>query len=306
MNHTAKAQLRLAAFAIVAALLAACSTQREAAPPPVVATSAGDPWSAWGNDFRAAMDACVQAKADNCLAQAFTSHPRPPSDSSLVTVSGDLTRDLRTAQAMLAVPAAVNALWREYGIDNVLYLGTGYSVPVTAGTAGYWQAQQREYFLPNLCAQPIDPVACPTADADVWTWRLPATAAAAFADKPVAQLLIAKPATGDESAIAQRLTTERTDGMPGAFIRFGKLDATSYKGTFGRADAKRVFFSDYAQLRDKTLGDALAGTGSTSLLTGAKPGQIFFVWIYAPGEQSKAQPASWHALFEALDQSAAH
>ena len=120
--------------------------------------------------------------------------------------------------------------------------------------------------------------------------------------KPVAALLKAHLAQGDRKMLTARMLkpVARADGLPNAFIRFGVLDPSWYKGTFGRPDAKRVFFSDYAQLRSRTLSTALADTGSTSLISGAKPGQIFFVWLYVPGAATKAEIASWHALFTAL------
>ena len=75
---------------------------------------------------------------------------------------------------MLAVPSVADALWREYGIDTVAYLGTGYSVPfMPAGAvAPYWQGTQREYFVPNSLRRGHQFRVCPAADPDVWTWRL--------------------------------------------------------------------------------------------------------------------------------------
>ncbi|HEX4301347.1 MAG TPA: hypothetical protein VHZ78_01045 [Rhizomicrobium sp.] len=289
--------LSAAMFSAALCLAQSASVQAPAAAPQT--------WSDWQGNFRTVMDACVTANGTDCLIKAFNDRPRPPIDNPQHSVSGDLLYDLQTAQAMLAVPNAVNALWSGYGIDNVAYLGTGYSVPLTTTGApeSYWLAVQHEYFLPNLCAQAVDVTLCPTADPDVWTWQLTVPQVTALLGKPVAALLKGPPTQGDRKTLALRMLPSpkaRADGLPQAFIRFGLLDPSWYKGTFGRPDARRVFFSDYAQLRTRTLRTALADTGSSSLITGAKPGQIFFVWLYVPGADTKAEIASWHALFAAL------
>jgi hypothetical protein len=261
--------------------------------------AAAEQWSAWQINLQNVMEACVTAKESSCLAKAFRDHPRPPIDNPLHTVTGDLFYDLRTAMAMLAVPSVADALWREYGLDSVAYLGTGYSVPMTqAGVAPYWAGEQREYFVPNLCAQTIDPVMCPTADPDVWTWRLTGAQLRAGLDRPVASIL-----KGNTRKLMARVrAAPRGDGLPNALVRFGLLDPSSYKGSFGRPGAARVFFADYAQVSGKTLRQALIATGASTLIANPDPHQEFFIWIYAPGAQSKAVPASWHALFEALAQ----
>ena len=262
------------------------------------AMQAAAQWSAWQNNLQRAMDDCVAAHGTSCLAKAYKDRARPVIDNPRHSVTGDLFYDLRTAVAMLAVPSVADALWREYGVDSVAYLGTGFSVPVTqAGLAPYWQGTQREYFVPNLCAQAMDPVACPTADPDVWTWRLTGVQMQAALDRPVTAIL-----RGNVRVLNQRLKAgPRADGLPNALVRFGLLSPGVYKGTFGRTDAKRVFFADYVQAAGKTLRQALIATGATTLIENPNPNQDFFIWIYAPGADSKATPASWHALFEALD-----
>ncbi len=258
---------------------------------------APDPWAVWQDNFRTVIDACTTAKSTGCLAKAFNDKPRPPANNPQGTVSGELFYDLHTAVSMLAVPNAANALWSAYGVDTVAYLGTGYSVPVTsAGVEHYWQAMQREYFVPNLCAQPVDPAICPTGDPDVWTWQLSVAEMTAALDKPITAIF-----TGNTRALTKRVRgPARADGLPNAFIRFGLLRPAWYKGTFGRPDAKLVFFADYTQVRTKTLREAMTATGAATLIANPDPGQVLFIWIYAPGPDTKAQAASWHAVFETL------
>jgi hypothetical protein len=243
------------------------------------------------------MDGCVAARGSACLAKAFRDRPRPQIDNPRREVSGELFYDLRTAMAMLAVPSAADALSRDYGIDSKAYLGTGFSVPVTkTGVASYWQALQNEYFLPNLCAQAIDPATCPVADPDVWTLRLNAGELMAALDRPVESIL-----TNDAKAfIARTGTGSRADGLPKVFVRFTPLRASFYKGTVGRPGLVRVFFADYTQVRAKPLREVLIATGASALIGDPDPSQDFFVWIYAPVGATKAVAASWHALFDAL------
>jgi hypothetical protein len=257
------------------------------------------PWSAWQGHMRATMDRCVAAKENACLALAFKDRPRPPIDNPRHTVSGDLLYDLRTAEAMLAIPNVADALWREYGIDTVAYLGTGYSVPLMPGgaVAPYWQGTQREYFVPNLCAEAIDSAICPAADPDVWTWRLTSVELKAALDRPIAAIL-----KGDTRTLRARVAgAARPDGLPNALVRFALINPANYKGTFGRVDAKRVFFADYVQVSSKSLREALIATGASTLIGNPDPNQAFFLWIYAPGTETKAAAASWHAVFEALE-----
>jgi hypothetical protein len=254
-------------------------------------------WSAWQDNLRRVMETCLSAQEHSCLAKAYKDRARPVIDNPQHSASGDLFYDLRTAVAMLAIPSVADALWREYGLDAIAYLGTGYSVPASpAGLAPYWQGVQREYFVPNLCAQAIDAAVCPAADPDVWTWRLTSAQLNAGLDRPMAALL-----KGNTRILMARLrAAPRSDGLPNALVRFGLLDPSLYKGTFGRSEAKRVFFADYAQVSGKTLRQALIATGASTLIEKPDPAKAFFIWVYAPGADAKATPASWHAVFEAL------
>jgi len=293
VKSTAVARLPLGAVLVFFLTLMAARAE-EAAP---AAMQSAAQWAAWQDNLRELIDACVAGRGSSCLEKAYRDRPRPPIDNPLHTVSGELLYDLRTAEAMLSVPNAADALYREYGIDTVAYLGTGFSVPVSqAGVAPYWRGTQREFFVPNLRAQAIDPSVCPSADPDVWTWRLTATQMTASLDQPIAAIM-----TGDLSALTRHVEgAPRADGLPNALVRFGLINPNFYKGTFGRPDAKRVFFADFVQLRGKSLREALIATGASTLIANPDPNQAFFVWIYAPGDSTKAVPASWHAVFEAL------
>jgi hypothetical protein len=287
--------MRLSLGGVLICSLALAARAEQAGP---TAIELAGQWSAWQDHLRSAMDGCVSANEKSCLSKAFKDLPRPPIDNPAHSVSGELFYDLRTAQAMLAVPSIADALWREYGVDSVAYLGTGYSVPLTpAGVASYWQGTQREYFVPNLCAQTADSALCPAADPDVWTWRLTSGQMKAALDRPISAIM-----KGDTRKLRSRMrAAPRDDGLPNAFVRFALLNPGNYKGTFGRADAKRVFFADFAQVSGKSLRQALIATGASTLIGDPDPGQVFFIWIYAPGGNTKAAAASWRAVFDALE-----
>jgi hypothetical protein len=272
----------------------------------VVAARADDPWTTWSANFNTVMTACVQANQPNCLAKAFQSQPRPPAPGSFV--DDDLYRDLGTAEVLLHQTDASNAMYNLYGVDSSAYLGTGYSVPVAGTGAGnYTYALQREFFVPNLCAQPVNPKVCPKGNPEVWTFRLTAAQMTAAADKPIAALLRAHwPKTNGKALSAAWRATAipgRPD-LPPLLIRFASFPFSDYDGTFGRADAQRVFFASFGQVRTKTLRAAMHATGADSLLANPSPANTFFIWIYAPDPRSQASVATWKALFKLLEQPA--
>jgi hypothetical protein len=217
-----------------------------------------------------------------------------------------LYRDLRTAEVLLHQKDARDLLWREYGIDGSDYLGTGYSVPLTGPTArNYEYALQREYFVPNLCAEAIDPAICPRKDANIWTWRLTAAQVSRWLDMPIAKFLHAHHPASDAAGFGKRtaLNAPAVQGpLPNLLIRFGNLPLANYRGTFGRPGAVRVFFADYDLVRTKTLRGAVIATGAATLLDNSNPAKTFFIWIYAPDARSPATVASWNALFTILAQ----
>ena len=270
------------------------------------AAGADDPWTAWNGTFTATMTACVQAKQPNCLPKAFQAAPRPAADGTFV--DDDLYRDLRTAEVMLHQTDASNAMWSLYGVDSPAYLGTGYSVPLAGpGANDYAYAMQREYFVPNLCAQAVDPVVCPVKADGVWTFQLTAQQLADAADQPIVKLLRAHWPKADGKALSVAWVAKSVPGrpdLPPLLIRFGSVPPAFYKGTFGRPDAVRVFFADFEQVRAKTLRAAMTATGADTLLSKPNPANTFFIWIYAPDANSQAAVATWKELFRLLSQPA--
>ncbi|MGN6516616.1 MAG: hypothetical protein ACTHLR_12355 [Rhizomicrobium sp.] len=272
--------------------------------PPAYADDApqADDWSAWTANFDSVITACVKADEQGCLAKAFNSRERPGADA--VSVTDKLYRDLRAAEAMLHDKEAGDLLWREYGIDGNDYLGTGYSVPLAGTFAGqYAYARQREYFVPNLCAEAVDPAVCPQREPDVWTWRLSAADLVRWQNRAVAALLAKRMPQADQAGFRRKTGVGAPivrNNLPDLLIRFGSLPLAYYKGTVGRPGAVRVFFADYAQVKGKSLHDALVATGAASLIEKPDPAKTFFIWVYAPGPDSKASVASWNALFSIL------
>lgn len=282
-------------FAVIALFAASALPSR--------ADVVADPWAAWEDNFDTVIAACAKAGEGNCLSKAFTSLDRPAAGP---TVADDLYRDLRTAEVLLHQKDASDAMWSLYGVDSGAYLGTGYSVPLAGeGAKNYEFATQREYFVPNLCAEAVDTTVCPKKDANIWTWRLDSKQLALWANKPIAVLLRAHlpkiDAAGFHTHSALNAPAPQPN-LPAMLIRFGSLAPANYKGTFGRPGAVRVFFANYEQVRGKTLRAAMTATGASTLLDNPDPSKTFFIWIYAPDKESKASVASWKELYRLLSE----
>jgi hypothetical protein len=263
------------------------------------ASAGTDAWAGWAKNFDHAMSACMTAQASACLSTAFKDRERPAPASS--DVASDLARDLRTADILLQQKDARDQLWRLYGIDGSAYLGTGYSVPLTGmGARNYEFGTQREFFVPNLCAEAVDPVVCPGRHAGVWTWHMDAAGLTASLDKPIADVLAANAPVADPAGFATAGTLPANGNVPPLLIRFGSLAPAYYKGTFGRPGAERVFFADYGQVRGTTLRGAMIATGAAGLVDNPDPAKTFYVWIYAPESDPQTTVASWKSLFAIL------
>jgi hypothetical protein len=264
-----------------------------------------DPWAEWRDNFDTIVAACVKAAESNCLSKAFASRTRPSAEDASTDVSDSLYRDLQAAEVMLHQKDARDLLWHDFGIDASDFLGTGYSVPLTGAVAHeYEYARQREYFVPNLCAEAVDLSICPKADSGLWTWRLSAPELARWLDKPIASFL--KTRRSGNGGYLARLNAAEAVGtqspLPALMIRFGTLPLAYYKGTVGRPGSVRVFFANFGQVRSKTLRAAMIATGASSLLDKPDPEKTFFIWLYAPDATSKATVASWKSLFDILSQ----
>jgi hypothetical protein len=264
-----------------------------------------DEWAQWDGNFQRAFKDCVDAKADNCLAKAFNANALPEEISADGGVVGVLYRDLRAASTMLGIPEARDLLWKNFGIDNTTFVGTGYSVPMSgAAASSYEDARQREYFLPNFCADVIDQKVCPSERQDVWTWRLSTEEAKAWADRPVRDLLT-EIAPLDHAAefAAEVAKLEAPSGLrplPRAFVRVGKFNPKYYAGTIGRPAAHRVFAADLEQVWLSNLTDEMAATGAATLTDPTKPDEAVFLWVYLPAAEPEAEVASWRSVFEIL------
>ncbi|HEY2069558.1 MAG TPA: hypothetical protein VGG48_08400 [Rhizomicrobium sp.] len=263
-------------------------------------TPAPDPWVAWSDNFNSVMTACTTAAQANCLSKAFTSRERPAAAGTFVI--DDLARDVRTAEVLVHQQQASDAMWKLYGVDSSAYLGTGFSVPlVGVGANNYEAATQREFFVPNLCAEALDATLCPKKDAGIWTWHLTSQQLAQWADKPILKLLHTVAPMSDWRGFTHLTAGENgPNNLPTLLIRFGALQPSYYKGTFGRPDAVRVFFADYDQTRTKTLRAAMTATGASTLLDNPDPTKTFYIWIYSPDANTKASVASWKELFRLL------
>jgi hypothetical protein len=274
---------------------------------------AADPWQRWASDFDGTISACVREEEADCLPRGFA-HPRPAlvPEPSAIDI---LYRDLRTAEVLLGQEDAAALLAREYGIDPKAYLGTGHSVPVTGpGAYDYEYATQREFFVPNLCG---DPEYCTPADPGVWIWKLSPAEVTPWLDEPMRtftrQVRPVADAAGFRAAVASAgddvAPTDRDSRALPLLVRFAIFRESSYRGLLGRPGTERVFFANYEALSEGTLRDALVGTGSNALIALARgeadPEQTFFMWIHRPAAGSAVRPATWDALFDALEERSA-
>jgi hypothetical protein len=274
---------------------------------------AADPWQLWAQEFDRAISACVReekAEEADCLPRAFARpRPAPAADAS---ASDLLYRDLRTAGVLLGQKDAADMLARQYGIDGRAYLGTGYSVPVTGpGAYEYEYATQREFFVPNLCG---DPEHCTPRDPDVWIWKLSPAAVTPWLDREMRVFTRRVPPIFDQAGFASAVAAAEDGTRPAdrgepalpLLVRFAIFPASSYRGMVGRPGTERVFFANYDMASEGTLRAALVGTGSKALIALAEgkadPGQTFFMWIHRPAPGSAVRPATWDALFDALEE----
>jgi hypothetical protein len=256
-----------------------------------------DGWVSWQHGFARVMHGCASKAEANCLAKAFNTVSRPALSASGRVVD-DLDRDLRTGEILLDDHDGSDALWKEFGIDSKSYLGTGYSVPQTGASLDYDRARQREYFVPNFCAEAVDPKPCQSVRPGLWTLRLSDDQARAWLDKPVGELL--KAMLPHDAAGSYEHSGPASGGLPSALIRVSRFDSKFYSGTIGRPGAQRVFFADLDQVRDTSLRDEMIATGSPALADKPDPGKTLFVWVLVPSAETDVRIASWKSLFDIL------
>lgn len=260
-----------------------------------------DPWPAWTARIESEIAACGDNADAPCLARAIAANPAPPTTSA--TISQRFLGDLRMAEGLLASERARNLLWDEFGIDSNDFIGTGYSTPWRDDQAQrtYREARQREYFVPNLCADIVDTERCPSETPNLWTWQISATEAQAWLSRPVSALITgAAPAdhVREWRAALPAIRSGGDEARP-VLIRFSRFKTQYYAGTVGRPNADFVFFAPYADVQGRTLGEALGLTGSAALAQQADD-ETLFVWLYAPAEGETPAPATWGAVFEYL------
>jgi len=273
-----------------------------------VLATPSDPWVVWAHRIDRSVESCNQQDAAVCLAAALERHPppaAPPEQGKETSVSADFFADLRVADALLDQEHTRDLLWDEFGIDSNEFLGTGFSAPrnETGPARSYADARQREFFVPNLCADVIDNTRCPSEVANVWTWRLDAARSSQWLDRPVSDLLT-RVQPSDHLNEWRRQARNYLRISPTAprqvLVRFARFNPQYYAGTLGRPEANLVFFTSLADVHSITLRDAMMGTGSEAL---AEPPQdeTLFIWVYAPAEGDAAPSATWAALFDYLD-----
>lgn len=262
---------------------------------------AADPWPAWTQRIDSAIAACGEAADAPCLARAIAANPAPPSANE--TISQRFLGDLRIAEGLLASERARNLLWDEFGIDSNDFIGTGYSTPWRDDQAQrtYREARQREFFVANLCADIVDTTRCPTEAPNVWTWQLTGQDAQAWLSRPVSALITGVPPSDHVREWRAALPTIRDGGddVRPVLIRFSRFNPQYYAGTVGRPSADFVFFAAIDDVGPRTLGEALALTGSAALADQAED-EILFIWLYAPSEGDVPTPATWGAVFDHL------
>jgi hypothetical protein len=268
-----------------------------------------DPWVKWTADFDAAITACGNAQW--CLEKAFSAEPLPPpeqlpqdprsGESQPVPYAvGNLIRDMRAGNIMLNQEIARYQLQDYYEIAGTAYLGTGFSVPVAGHN--YQDGLQREFLVPNVCAQAMAGASCVTPQGRVWTWRFDPATATRWLDRSFALLLRSrKPVSGGPGFGRHRGDGGDNALIPPLVVRYGTMMPAQYKGTVGKPGVHRTFFADYLQARSKTVRGFILATGSPDPEAALKSGKSLYIWVYAPGPDAQVVPATWEEVFKLLD-----
>jgi hypothetical protein len=268
-----------------------------------------DPWVKWTADFNAALTAC--GNGEWCLEKAFSAEPLPPPEllpedprngknDPVPYAVGNLIRDMRAGNIMLNIPVARYQLQDYYEIAGTAYLGTGFSVPVAGHN--YQDGLQREFLAPNLCAQKMASADCPPTQGRIWTWRFDSKTALNWLDKSLPLLLHSRaPISGGPGFGKHRKDSGENALIPPLLVRYGTMMPDQYKGTLGKPGVHRTFLADYMQARSKTVRGFILATGSPDPQPALESGKSLFIWVYAPGPQAQAVPATWEEVFKLLD-----
>jgi hypothetical protein len=215
--------------------------------------------------------------------------------------------DTKIADTMMSIPGVSDILKVSFSIDGAQFLGNGYSVPI--GAKQYSDAKTHEYLIRNLCVTRNENENSPCRDDSAenhqfstWVMR-----SEEIADNPNIKIgdLLTKVRSGSTNwqILQQHLKDDkRLRADPPLLIRFAKFPERFYLGTVGRSDATYVFFSNLAEVWDKSFFDAEADSGRIWVEnTASDPGLKIFIWIFYPSAKDDAHLATWDYVIGRLE-----
>ena len=250
----------------------------------------------------------------HCLAHAMqrvAGEHRKATGSSLGANS--FRMEMKFADALLAVPPVAGILQRSFSISNE-FLGYGYSLPNQS--TRYSDATVHEYLIRNRCAT-WSQGRCPKPeqiDRQVYSWVLNSVELAKKPNEKIGTLIASQPPTARDNAPGSTEAKDsfapllkgirehsRLKSAPPILIRFAKFPKSNYAGTIGRRDAAYVFFSNLAEVWDKSINEADIASGRVVTPMSGDESLTFFMWLYFPTGDNDARLASWENVMYFLE-----
>jgi hypothetical protein len=250
----------------------------------------------------------------HCLAHAMqrvASEHRTATGRSLG--ANNFRTEIKFADALLAIPEVPTILQQSFSIRSD-FLGYGYSLPIQS--IRYSEATIHEYLIRNRCATWSESRCANPAQIDeqVYTWILGSAELAKKPNEKIGALIASQPpnsrqrapdATEAKDAFAPLLKAiqdhNRLKSAPPILIRFAKFPKSNYSGTIGRLDAAYVFFSNLAEVWDKSINEADIASGRVVTPMSGDESLTFFIWLYFPSGDNDARLASWENVMYFLE-----
>jgi len=221
-----------------------------------------------------------------------------PADAS---VSDHLRVTMLHGLKLLEIPSANKILRAAFGIRRETFLGYGFSLPGDSS-----EPRAHEYLVKNQCStssRASGPCSQPNSGSrEVFTWIL--SPSDVTPDETIGNILKRVPpedSREDFASILAAIDSGRLAKSPPLLIRFSKFVISNYAGTIGRADASYVFFSNLAEMWDKSIpaSETLSGRLPDPDAQG-KPGLRVFIWLYYPSSADDGRLATWQNIFALL------
>ena len=249
-----------------------------------------DNWIDWNRRVSQSVANCkaIDGAQDPCLAAALTEQELPMKSSGLLVEH--LASDLRAGTFFLQHDAISKMLERRLGIRKN-FLGTGFALPTSV--PGYEAARLPEYLVPNYevrkNSSALDAQLDPKANFHYMTIEEIVKRELKLTDRKELRDFLQKLEKAFDDAT-----------VPPPVVRFQQFPRGDYKGLFGRADAKRVFFVNLKAVWKMKLIDAANLSGFEISPTSKNSDDIIFVWVFLPTTHNEVVPATWEKMVPLL------